>query len=87
MERAKHENRLVTEIQEDELVKLAQIPMHQAIQIATAQLPGTVVECRLRGSRVEDFSGQTLELWEYVISSRTTSGYVPQKGERVPTLV
>lgn len=60
MERAKHENKLVTDIPEDELAKLAQIPMHQAIQIATAQQPGTVVECRLRGSRVEDFSGQTL---------------------------
>jgi beta-lactamase regulating signal transducer with metallopeptidase domain len=60
MERAKHEYKVLAEIKEDELAKLAQIPMSQAIQIATAQQPGTVVECRLGGSRVEDFTGRTL---------------------------
>src|SRR5262245_2988001 len=39
---------------EDELAKLPQIPMQQAIQIATAQQPGTVLECRLVGRVVED---------------------------------
>ena len=39
---------------EDELAKLPQIPMQQAIQIATAQQPGKVLECRLVGRVVED---------------------------------
>jgi hypothetical protein len=51
MERAKPES---PDIQEPELAKLAQIPMNKAIQIATAQPAGTVLECRLRGARKED---------------------------------
>jgi len=39
---------------EDELANLPQIPMQQAIQIATAQQPGKVLECRLVGRVVED---------------------------------
>jgi uncharacterized membrane protein YkoI len=39
---------------EDELAKLPKIPMQQAIEIATAQQPGTVLECRLVGRVVED---------------------------------
>src|SRR5262245_16865739 len=50
LERAKPES-MPDEIQEPELAKLAQIPMSQAIQIATAQQPGTVLECHLRGIR------------------------------------
>ena len=38
----------------DEPVKLPQIYMQQAIQIATAQQPGKVLECRLVGRVVED---------------------------------
>src|SRR5262245_18011688 len=38
----------------DELAKLAQISMRQAIQIATTHQPGTVLECHLVGRRVED---------------------------------
>ena len=38
----------------DELAKLAQISMPQAIQIATTQQPGTVLECRMVGRRWED---------------------------------
>jgi len=52
LERAKPES-MPDEIQEPELAKLAQIPMSQAIQIATAQQPGTVLECHLRGIRKE----------------------------------
>ena len=53
---ARREGNLVIEFQgaEAELAKMAQIPMYQAIQIATSQQPGTVLECRLRGNRVED---------------------------------
>jgi uncharacterized membrane protein YkoI len=39
---------------EAELAELPQIPKQQAIQIATAQQPGTVLECRLVGREVED---------------------------------
>jgi uncharacterized membrane protein YkoI len=51
---AGREGNLVVEFQGAELARMAQIPMYQAIQIATAQQPGTVLECRLRGNRVED---------------------------------
>jgi len=39
---------------EDELAKLPRIPIQQAIQIASAQQPGMVLECRLVGRVVED---------------------------------
>jgi uncharacterized membrane protein YkoI len=42
------------EIKEDEMATLVQISMHQAIQIATTQQPGTVLECRLVGKGEKD---------------------------------
>ena len=63
LERAKPEG-MADEIQEPELAKLAQIPMSQAIQIATAQQPGTVLECHLRGVRKE---GHEFVLYDVLI--------------------
>jgi uncharacterized membrane protein YkoI len=54
------------ELQGDELAKLAQISMHQAIQIATAQQPGTVLVCFLRGHREE---GREIVLYDVTILS------------------
>ncbi len=51
------------ELAKDELAKLAQIPMHQAIQIATAYQPGTVVECHLVGGREEGREYVFYEVW------------------------
>jgi len=51
---------------EDEMVKLPRIPMQQAIQIAIAQQPGTVLECRLAARVVED-------LWLAYYDVRITS--------------
>jgi beta-lactamase regulating signal transducer with metallopeptidase domain/uncharacterized membrane protein YkoI len=49
-----HERRGLVEFEGAELAKIAQIPMYQAIQIAISQQLGTVLECRLRGHRVDN---------------------------------
>jgi beta-lactamase regulating signal transducer with metallopeptidase domain len=48
---------------EDELAKLPQITMQQAIQIATSQQPGKVLECRLAGRVVEDLWLAYYDVW------------------------
>jgi uncharacterized membrane protein YkoI len=39
---------------ETTLVRLARVPMEQAIQIATSQYPGKVLECSLNGEHWEE---------------------------------
>jgi hypothetical protein len=58
--------RRVDEFHEAELDKLVQIPMPQAIQIATAKQPGTGLECRLKGHRVEN---REIVIYEVLILS------------------
>jgi hypothetical protein len=57
---------------EDELAKLPQIPMQQAIQIATAQQPGTVLECRQVSRVVEN-------LWLVFYDVRILSAEVAER--------
>src|SRR5262245_3910192 len=63
LERAQQERNLAAAAEEAELVKLAKIPMSQAIQIANAQQPGIVVECRLRGIRKDDREYVMYDVW------------------------
>src|SRR5262245_37880973 len=60
LERTRPEN---TGIPEHDLPKVVQISMSQAIQIATAQQPGTVVECRLQGYREEGREYADYAIW------------------------
>src|SRR5262245_1826449 len=63
LERAQQERNLAAATEEAELIKLAKIPMSQAIQIANAQQPGTVLECRLRGIRKDDREYVMYDVW------------------------
>src|SRR5262249_6872917 len=50
-------------LQESELAKVVQISMSQAIQIATAQQPGTIIDCRLGGYRKDGREYADYDVW------------------------